>query len=1003
MSDSPRARPAFVAALAALAMIAFGSFGRAGSVVEGVASLPGWKHAGEIWLLTTKDGAHLPATAEAIDFPVLVRLDRSGFDFDTAKPDGSDLRVLGDDGSPLHYEIESWDPKGGSACVWVRVPRIAGDSRQRLVLHWGNPDAARESDPRAVFGEFNGYVSALHLGDPLADSVGKVDPRNENTRAVPGRIGLARRFDGDSGIFCGDDIATFPHGADASSTEAWFFAERVNSTVLAWGQEQRPGKVMLNLLSPPRAAIQCYFADVFGKSPLVLGGWNHVVHTYEKGDSRIYLNGELDGTATPILDIPKVVRFDIGGWHGHGFRGDVDEVRISRVARSPDWIHLEYENQKPTQTLVGSLVRGGSEFGVSTKSLRLDEGGIETVSAQAGGAQKVSWRIVRDGEESVVAVDAFEFTLRAPRVTHDETWTLRFVAVYPSETRTIDVPVTIRESIPEPAFTLAAPKTWDGRSTITIEPTITNATELEDHGVGDVNERWRLKGVAVSKAIEPGRLVLERALGSGTLTIECSIDNGGASSPKSIAIEVKEPDADAWVAQPLPEEEGPESGRFYARDDSGMGSLVCRGKLAEAADSVFVRVAVDGAPFDEKVATLGVDRRYSLVVELKPGLVHYSAVFGSVKDGRETVLKSVDDILCGDAFIVTGQSNALATDFPGDDPPYKNPWVRTFGSPSSDPSLARTHAWGTACCRDRKTSLFEIGYWALDLGRRLVESEQIPVCFVNGAVGGTRIDQHRRNASTPDDVNTIYGRLLWRVREAKLTHGIRAILWHQGESDQGADGPSGRYGFETYHDDFVELAAGWRRDYPNVQHWYAFQIWPKACAMGVDGSDNMLREVQRELPRSFSRFSMMSTLGITPAGGCHFPFEGWAEFARLIHPLVERDLYGKTPLASITPPDLLHAYRDSKDTKRIRLEFDQRLVWNEKSIGQFYLDGARAEVEAGRVDGNVLTLELREASSATTITYLDSAHWSQDALLRGENGIAALTFCKVPIEEAAQR
>jgi hypothetical protein len=52
------------------------------------------------------------------------------------------------------------------------------------------------------------------------------------------------------------------------------------------------------------------------------------------------------------------------------------------------------------------------------------------------------------------------------------------------------------------------------------------------------------------------------------------------------------------------------------------------------------------------------------------------------------------------------------------------------------------------------------------------------------------------------------------------------------------------------------------------------------------------------------------------------------------------------------------------------------------------------------VAGNVLTLMLKQASTAETITYLDSKSWSQDRLLDGANGIAALTFCEVPISAA---
>ena len=101
--------------------------------------------------------------------------------------------------------------------------------------------------------------------------------------------------------------------------------------------------------------------------------------------------------------------------------------------------------------------------------------------------------------------------------------------------------------------------------------------------------------------------------------------------------------------------------------------------------------------------------------------------------------------------------------------------------------------------------------------------------MINGAVGGTRIDQHQRNALVPSDLSTIYGRTQWRIQQAKLTHGIRAVLWHQGENDQGADGPTGGFGWETYHRFFVEMSAGWKQDFPNIQNYYVFQIWPNSC------------------------------------------------------------------------------------------------------------------------------------------------------------------------------
>ena len=159
----------------------------------------------------------------------------------------------------------------------------------------------------------------------------------------------------------------------------------------------------------------------------------------------------------------------------------------------------------------------------------------------------------------------------------------------------------------------------------------------------------------------------------------------------------------------------------------------------------------------------------------------------------------------------------------------------------------------------------------------------------------------------------------------------------------------------------------------------------------------MLREKQRTLPELFSNMSILSTLGIRPPGGCHFPLTGWAEFARLIQPLIERDHYGKVPAASVTAPNLRQAAYAGGAKDTITLEFDQPVVWTDALAGQFYLDGEKDKVASGSVTGNVLTLKLKEPSSATKVTYLKEIAWKQDTLLNGANGLAALTFCDVPI------
>jgi len=962
-----------------------------------------WSHAGSIYILTTPEGANLPAGASEDGFPLLVRLHRDFFDFSQAKANGDDIRFSIGGGAPLPCQIEEWDTAKGTASIWVRIPTIRGNTRQEIKLHWGKADAASESSGPAVFNESNGYLSLWHMNEPVKDDVGTLDSKDIGTTATVGIIGPARHLAGGQGVFGGDEIVTYPAGASPHSSEAWFRADKPNATVLGWGNEQAQGKVVMQYRSPPHIGMDCYFSDgnVQSRSPLRSGEWVHVVYTYQPGDARVYVNGVLDGASTgraAPLAIKSPARLWIGGWYNnYDFVGDIDEVRISKVARSANWVRLEYENQKPLQTLAGPVVQPGKSFSVSPSQVTVLEGKSATLSAEAGGAQKVYWILKSEGRETVVAVDRLRFTFDAGRVIGDKSVTLQLKAIYANEVKTRDILIKIQEDIPEPVFTLTAPATWDGRQTIEVAPVISNVAAMQAKGAGEMKYTWSLAGLAAIKEEAPGKLILKRAQNSGQLSVTLALDNGGGATLRTATIMVQEPEKDAWVQRTPAADEQPEDNQFYARDDQDEGTLFCNGSLTESADSVFLRVYADDRLITNERRKPGPGRTYAFSAKLKPGLIKYKVEFGSKSGDRETVLHTATNLVCGDAYLIEGQSNALATDTGETAPPYRSDWIRTYGSIAGDPQGARLRRWGNAVWKANNGEELQLGYWGMELAKRLVESQQVPICILNGAVGGTRIDQHQRNPSNHEDVATIYGRLLWRVRQAKLTHGIRGILWHQGENDQGADGPTGGYGWETYQQYFIEMSAAWKQDYPNLQHYYIFQIWPKACAMGVNGSDNMLREVQRTLPALYSNMGIMSTLGIQPPGSCHYPLAGWAEFARLIQPLIERDNYGKVFPGSISPPNLVSAAYTSDKKDEVALEFDQPVVWSDSLASQFYLDGAQGRVATGSVVGDVVTLKLRGHSTAQRITYLDSKSWSQEHLLRGENGIAALTFCRVPI------
>ena len=179
-------------------------------------------------------------------------------------------------------------------------PRIAGNSRQTICLQWGNADAVSQSNGAAVFNQTNGYLSVWHMGNEVRDEVGTLESQDVGTMTTAGVVGKARHLAGGQGVFGGDQIPNYPSGASSHSTETWLRAEKPNGTVIAWGNEQAQGKVVMQYRSPPHVNMDCYFSggNVVGNSTIPMHQWAQVVHTYQEGDSRVYVNGVLDGVST---------------------------------------------------------------------------------------------------------------------------------------------------------------------------------------------------------------------------------------------------------------------------------------------------------------------------------------------------------------------------------------------------------------------------------------------------------------------------------------------------------------------------------------------------------------------------------------------------------------------------------------------------------------------------------------------------------------------------------
>ena len=85
-----------------------------------------------------------------------------------SRPDGFDIGFTAEDGTALPYEREIFDAATGALVAWVRIPVLDGAADTTFDLVFGDPDAADQQAPDAVWDA--SYQAVLHFAREMRDS-----------------------------------------------------------------------------------------------------------------------------------------------------------------------------------------------------------------------------------------------------------------------------------------------------------------------------------------------------------------------------------------------------------------------------------------------------------------------------------------------------------------------------------------------------------------------------------------------------------------------------------------------------------------------------------------------------------------------------------------------------------------------------------------------------------------------------------------------------------------
>jgi len=360
----------------------------------------------------------------------------------------------------------------------------------------------------------------------------------------------------------------------------------------------------------------------------------------------------------------------------------------------------------------------------------------------------------------------------------------------------------------------------------------------------------------------------------------------------------------------------PQNFQLYPRESTNLADISVEG-VAKSAEftAVSIRVLRNNAinKYQKTALTFsGSSAKFSSKFQIPAELAEYDFEVYGFKGKDSSLVVKRKNVVAGDVFYVTGQSNAWIG--PIDDLVYQGEWVRSFGlvqgGDNYGPYNLSDTLWSLPVGRAR------IGPWAAEIGRLLCESEKVPISIINSAAGGSDIDWHSildGNFSAPDGGNI----MLYKAIKSGTIKYAKGLIFRQGESEAAAaSGPKYEWGVK-----FENLKQKYKKYFPSFQYLFAAQNnileynYPQAALLRED-----LRKQQQNDPfvRAFA------TAGLPGFDRLHYSNFGYRYSANEIFRIISKDVYKRNFTNEVYSPSIQRVYFLSpKEQNKLVLEFDE--------------------------------------------------------------------------------
>ena len=315
--------------------------------------------------------------------------------------------------TPLDYELEQYNPATGQVIAWIRVPDLSHTADTVIYMFYGNSAVtASQQNPQGVWG--NNYVAVYHLANgstlSLSNSVNTSNSlTNNGVTPTTGQIDGAASFNGSQYAYT-TSPSELPTGTSARTLSTWFqMSANTGEDLVGWGDNSGNGDRWALTWNGSQIGVE---GENVGASANMTydNNWHYLVATSPDGNDsfanvNIYVDGVLQtssGSGSINTTGASLALGTIPGALGIGnFQGSLDEVRVSSIDRSADWVATEYNNQSSPSTFYSLNPENAIELAPS--AVNLYGGQSQQFAATGVCSSSVSWSLSSNAPGSLSA------------------------------------------------------------------------------------------------------------------------------------------------------------------------------------------------------------------------------------------------------------------------------------------------------------------------------------------------------------------------------------------------------------------------------------------------------------------------------------------------------------------------------------------------------------------------------------------------------------------------